>query len=66
MQVRVILMGDKYLTTAHRTCMARLGEVCSHVAAVLFLLEACPSPENNDRIACTDVLAQWPVPAAKL
>ena len=40
LRVWVITKSDGEVITAHCTCMAGLGEVCSHVAAVLFAAEA--------------------------
>ncbi|KAL5457379.1 hypothetical protein EMCRGX_G034630 [Ephydatia muelleri] len=37
-------MGSGTVVTAHCTCMAGLGEVCSHIGAVLFKVEACINP----------------------
>lgn len=42
--------------------MAGLSEVCSHVAATLFYLEARP---NSEEVSCTETLARWPVPSTK-
>ncbi|XP_046544227.1 uncharacterized protein LOC124254350 [Haliotis rubra] len=39
---------------AHCTCMAGLGEVCSHVAGILFKIEACVRLEFN-KVACTSM-----------
>ncbi|KAL5503664.1 hypothetical protein EMCRGX_G010648 [Ephydatia muelleri] len=33
-------MGSGTVVTAHCTCMAGMGEVCSHIGAVLFKVEA--------------------------
>ena len=46
---------------AHCTCMAGLGEVCSHVAAVLFLMEA--NTKMKDRTSCTSLPCYWLPPA---
>eukprot|EP00117_Sycon_ciliatum_P026092 scpid48939/ scgid21499/ Inhibitor of growth protein 1 len=48
---------------AHCTCMAGLGEACSHVAAVLFWLDA-RSRLNGD-VACTSAPCQWLEPGMK-
>ena len=40
LRVWVITKSDGEVITAHCTCMGGLGEVCSHVAAVLFAAEA--------------------------
>lgn len=43
---------------AHCTCMAGLGEVCSHVAATLFKVEMAVKLGLN-KAACTDEACQW-------
>ena len=45
---------------AHCTCMAGLGEVCTHVAAVLFFLET--KVRINGTSTCTQQKCQWVVP----
>ena len=42
---------------AHCTCMAGLGEACSHIAAVLFTLEANTRIMSN--VSCTSELCAW-------
>ncbi|XP_003730120.1 uncharacterized protein LOC115928222 [Strongylocentrotus purpuratus] len=46
------------VVAAHCTCMAGLGESCSHVAAVLFKVEAAVRLGYTTQ-ACTDVACQW-------
>lgn len=41
--------------------MAGLSEVCSHVAAILFYLQARP----NSEVSCIETLARWPVQSTK-
>lgn len=41
-------------------CKAGLGESCSHVASVLFYIEAWT--RINDRLACTQVKCMWLLP----
>ncbi|CAG9814646.1 unnamed protein product [Phaedon cochleariae] len=53
LQVWIIILKDSSISNAQCTRMAGLGEVCSHVAAVLFHLHA--RPEQN--MACTEQLA---------
>lgn len=49
------------ILAAHCTCIAGLGEVCSHVAAVLYAIEAMiRSSENESK---TDFLCQWNRPS---
>jgi len=46
--------------TAHCTCMAGLGESCSHVGATLcFVVDVV---RNTQLLSVTDVAAYWPVP----
>ena len=42
---------------AHCTCMAGLGEACSHVAALLFTMEANTRYRNS--VSCTSQLCAW-------
>lgn len=42
---------------AHCTCMAGLGEACSHIAAVLFAVEANTRIRSN--VSCTSELCAW-------
>ena len=42
---------------SHCTCMAGLGEACSHIAAILFAIETYNRLSNND--ACTSQLCAW-------
>jgi uncharacterized membrane protein len=46
------------IITGHCNCMAGLGEVCSHVAAILFKVEACIRLEMNKR-SCTSLPCVW-------
>ncbi|CAL8346780.1 unnamed protein product [Gadus morhua 'NCC'] len=49
---------------AHCTCMAGLGEVCSHAAALMFSLLA--AVERREGQACTDNKCAWEDPGKKL
>ena len=42
---------------AHCTCMAGLGECCSHVSGTLFALESAVSITNSK--SCTDTQQSW-------
>ena len=46
---------------AHCTCMARLGEACLHIAALLFAAEA--HTKLNKDISCTSKACSWLSPA---
>ena len=49
---------------AHCTCMAGLGEVCSHAAALMFSLLA--AVERREGQACTDKACAWEEPRQTL
>ena len=46
---------------AHCTCMAGLGEVCSHISALLFAVEANTHMQSN--LSCTSRLCSWLPPS---
>ncbi|KAL5473823.1 hypothetical protein EMCRGX_G028380 [Ephydatia muelleri] len=46
------------VVTAHGTCMAGLGEVCSHIGAVLFKVEACVRL-RNESVTCMSLPCTW-------
>ena len=48
---------------AHCTCMAGLGEACSHIAALLFAQESRSKFEKD--VACTSVPCQWLAPSLR-
>ncbi|XP_051158523.1 uncharacterized protein LOC127279907 [Leptopilina boulardi] len=54
LQVWIKIFSSGTISTAHCTCMAGLGEVCSHVAAILFALEL---GLLTDETSCTGKLA---------
>ena len=51
-------MPDGSIANAHCNCMAGLGEVCSHAAALAFALFI----RSDEELACTDKLCTWNVP----
>ncbi|KAL3880031.1 hypothetical protein ACJMK2_032303 [Sinanodonta woodiana] len=53
-----LLRSNGTVVTGHCTCMAGLGEVCSHVAALLFKVEASTRLGFN-QVSCTSVPCQW-------
>ena len=61
LKVWVALKLDGEIMSAHCTCMAGIGEVCSHTAAVLFLLEANTQAKQN--LSCTSVPCSWLPPS---
>ena len=56
----IITLADGAVCCAHCTCMAGLGETCTHIAAVLFYLEA--SSRAEERKTCTEGTCQWKPP----
>ena len=58
LKVWVMTDAEGAVKCGHCTCMAGLGEVCSHVGAILFYAEA------NQRIkTCTDLPCSWIMPS---
>ena len=55
--VAINLVGNT-VAAAHCTCMAGLGESCSHVAALLFKIEAAVRA-GFTRTACTEKACTW-------
>ncbi|XP_070389189.1 uncharacterized protein [Dermacentor albipictus] len=53
----LLIKADGEVLCAHCTCMAGLGEACSHVGAVLFYLEAVVT--RRDGQSCTDGQNAW-------
>ena len=51
------------IVAAHCTCMAGLGEVCSHVSALLFTVEA--HTKFTRETSCTSEPCQWLPPSMK-
>jgi len=49
---------DGVVDSGHCTCMAGLGEVCSHVAAILFYLESASRATKS----CTQTDCRWKEP----
>lgn len=57
----LLLDSDAAIKTAHCTCMAGCGEVCSHVAAMAFFM----CFDEDWASSCTGKLSQWNVPKTK-
>ena len=51
---------DGTIITAHCNCLAGLGEVCSHVGAVLFAVEA--GVRIREAQMCTSLPCKWLMP----
>ena len=58
----VAVQQDGVILTGHCTCMAGLGESCSHLTAVLFAIEA--GVRNYKDIACTSKPCSWTAPSS--
>ena len=48
-----------YIVSAHCTCLAGLGEACSHAAALMFSIEAVSQSGINSAPACTAIKCLW-------
>ncbi len=48
-----------YVVCTHCTCMGGLGEACSHIAALLFAIEAATYLDLNNEPASTSVKCIW-------
>ncbi|KAK7445800.1 hypothetical protein BaRGS_00040315 [Batillaria attramentaria] len=59
----VIISHDGEILTAHCRCQAGLGETCSHVAALLFTVEA--TVRIRDSTTVTQKPAYWNMPNSK-
>lgn len=53
----IVVQKDGEVVTAHCTCMAGLGEACSHIAATLFTIEA--AVKKVKETACTSLPCVW-------
>nr|CAI5865746.1 unnamed protein product [Callosobruchus analis] len=60
LEVWAIFNNDGSVESAHCTCIAGAGEVCSHIGALLFAVEYIVEARNT--VTCTDVRALWKVP----
>lgn len=58
----MVLSPEGNILTCHCNCVAGLGEVCTHIASVLFALEYAGVHEEK---SVTDVLAYWIGPSKK-
>ncbi|KAI4468024.1 exonuclease phage-type/recb c-terminal domain-containing protein [Holotrichia oblita] len=59
-QVWVMCQDNGAVETAHCTCMAGAGEVCSHVGTLLYALRHVQATKEST--SCTDITAAWNVP----
>ncbi|KAG8174148.1 hypothetical protein JTE90_020376 [Oedothorax gibbosus] len=53
-----VLDGTGKILSSHCTCMAGLGEACSHIAAILFAIETTIKLGIN-KPSCTSVPCKW-------
>ena len=58
-----IIAADERIYAVHCTCKAGLGEVCTHVAALLFGVDA--GVRMREKKTCTQVKCYWLEPARK-
>ena len=59
----VAVQKDGVVVCAHCDCMAGLGEACSHIAALLFTLDA--NTQVKKGLSCTSVSCYWLPPTFK-
>ena len=52
------------IVCAHCTCIAGVGEACSHIAALLFAAETNIQMMKNT--SCTSVLCSWLAPSCRI
>lgn len=53
----ILLEDDGDVVCAHCTCMAGIGEACSHIAAVLFFFQI--AAQHKDGQSCTEKENRW-------
>ena len=63
LQPWVAVENEGLVVCAHCNCMAGLGEACSHIAALLFLLEA--NSQKKKSLSCTSQPCYWLPPSFK-
>ena len=61
LRVWIILEESGEVCCAHCNCMAGLGEVCTHIAAVLFYMEAVTRIQGKQ--TCTQTECEWLIPS---
>jgi hypothetical protein len=61
LQPWLIALPNERILAAHCNCMASLGEMCSHVGALLFAIEATVKIRNSATV--TEEKAYWLLPA---
>ena len=58
----VIAMNDGQILSGHCDCMAGMGETCSHVASLLWVIAS--GVQQRDSFTVTDKSAYWVMPSA--
>ena len=46
-------------------CISRLGQTCSHIAALLYRVEAAVRVGLTNQTACTSLPCKWTIPSRK-
>ena len=59
----IVAKTEGTIICGHCTCMAGLGEACSHIAALLFTLEKNTRHQQNT--ACTSLPCAWLPPSCQ-
>ncbi|KAJ4925114.1 hypothetical protein JOQ06_017851 [Pogonophryne albipinna] len=62
--ISIVVQEDGTVVMAHCTCMAGLGEVCSHAAALMFTVLAAVEKRENQ--TCTEKPCTWTQPSTKM
>ena len=57
----VVAKKEGTIHCAYCTCMAGLGEACSHIAALLFMLES--NTQHKRMLSCTSLPCSWLPPS---
>jgi len=57
----MVIENDGVIVCAHCNCIAGLGETCSHIAAVLFYLEAVAHLQGMKSV--TERECNWIIPS---
>lgn len=55
-----LVVSKNGIDTSHYTCVAGIGECCSHLASICFYVEFLYSKKEN--VACTEELPYWMQP----
>jgi len=63
LKVWLLAEKDGNIVCGHCSCMAGLGETCSHLGALVFLIEYSFKKING--VACTEELSKWLPPSLR-